>query len=110
MNGRLRILWRIQRKWTAPDPELTDPKIWQRRSEAPTNLSALKRSASIFLHSEIGSRVSGKNTSTSSSPTISKYSIATAVFSYVQNKPRTERTDHTNNWNKRESSGLFYFL
>jgi hypothetical protein len=88
MNGRLRTLRRIRRKWTAPDPD------WRiRRSndteagllvsfalkrsasyllhwsevphifciEAKCLISfALKRSASYLLHSEIGSRASSK--------------------------------------------------
>ncbi len=62
------------------------------------------------VYSEIGGRASGENTSASSSPTIAKYSVSTAVFSYVQNRPRNERTDHTNNWNKRNQVVYFIFL
>ena len=125
MNGRLQVRWRTQREWTASDPGLdpeedgrtasdpatdpkkmngsgsgsTDPKIWRHRSGASV----------IFLHSEIGSRVSGKNTSTSSSPTISEYSAAIAVFSYVQNRPRNERTDYYQQLKQKEIKWFIYF-
>jgi hypothetical protein len=49
--------------------------------------------ALLNLCSEIGSRASSKNASTSSSPNNFEYSAAIAVFSYVQNGPRNERTD-----------------
>ena len=59
MNGRLRTLRRIRRKWTAPDPD------WRIRRSNDTEAGllvsfALKRSASYLLHSEIGSRASSK--------------------------------------------------
>jgi hypothetical protein len=43
-------------------------------------------------YSEIGSRASSKNASTSSSPNNFEYSAAIAVFSYVQ-KRATQRTN-----------------
>ncbi len=45
-----------------------------------------------FVYSEIGSRASSKNASTSSSPNNFEYSAAIAVFSYVQ-KRATQRTN-----------------
>ena len=126
MNGRLQVRWRTQRKWTASDPglapeedertasdpvtdpkkmngsgsELTDPKIWRHRSEASV----------IFLHCEIGGRASGETFPPPQAQQFRNNSVSTAVFSYVQNRPRNERTDHTNNWNKRNQVVYFIFL
>ena len=118
MNGRLRTLRRIRRKWTAPDLRI-------RRSndtEAGLLVSfALKRSASHLLHwsevphifcIEIGSRASSKKRF---------YLLESQQFRiFSRNRSlliRTKKPGHvtneptfTNNWNTSKSSGLYIFL
>ena len=85
-----------RRRWTdgfGPCDGSEENERLRIRIDGSEDLTTQKRGFWYLLHSEIGSRASSKNASTSSSPNNFEYSAAIAVFSYVQNGPRNERTD-----------------
>ena len=84
-----------RRRWTdgfGPCDGSKENERLRIRINGSEDLTTQKRGFCHLLHSEIGSRASSKNASTSSSPNNFEYSAAIAVFSYVQ-KRATQRTN-----------------
>jgi len=101
-----------RRKWTdgfGPCDGSEENERLRIRIDGSEDLTTQKRGFWYLLHSEIGSRASSKRRFYLLKPNNFEYSAAIAVFSYVQNRPRNERTDHYQQLKHKEIKWFIYF-